>query len=184
MQRFLASFLGLIVIFMSGCSVHSSNQQFTHTPQVYNSNNDAIGAIISQKTSKSVRPQRTLSRGKTHSSLRKQYSKWEGTPYSFGGTSRKGIDCSALVMHVYNEAFGASLPRTTAQQVKVGQSVSQSRMKVGDLVFFKTGWNQRHVGVFMGGNEFLHASVSNGVTVSKLSDPYWRSRYWQSRRIL
>lgn len=185
MQRFLVCFLGFFVVFMSGCSMHQQNQQFTHTPQVYSGDFDAIGAVISQRSGKAnTNFAKSVSRGKKHAYLQRQYSKWAGTPYQYGGTSRSGIDCSALMMKVYNEAFGRSLPRTTAQQVKLGKAVSQKRLKVGDLVFFKTGRNQRHVGVFMGGDQFLHASVSSGVIVSRLADPYWRSRYWQSRRIL
>ena len=177
MRRVVVGFLAFCVIFLSGCSVHQPNMQFSHAPQVYSGDIDQIGAVIQQRSKK-------VSRGKTHSYLQRQYSKWAGTPYQFGGSSKKGIDCSALMVQVYKDAFGQPLPRTTAQQVKIGKSIAKSRLKVGDLVFFKTGRNQRHVGVYMGKNEFFHASVSNGVTVSQLTDPYWRSRYWQSRRIL
>ena len=88
------------------------------------------------------------------------------------------------MVHIFQDAFAKPLPRTTAEQVKVGNKVAKGRLQAGDLVFFKTGWNRRHVGVFVGDDRFLHASVSNGVVYSSLDDPYWRSRYWQSRRIL
>ena len=121
---------------------------------------------------------------KLQSTLQHEYAKWAGTPYQLGGTGRRGIDCSALMKQVFSTAFNKSLPRTTAQQVKVGASISKNKLQVGDLIFFKTGYNQRHVGVFMGDDAFFHASVSKGVTFSRLNDEYWRSRYWQSRRVL
>lgn len=165
--------LGTCLLLFAGCSVHKPGAQFAQ-PQVYTSSDFA--QLSTQNLSESDQ--------NLYRNLKRQYSKWAGTPYEFGGHNRRGIDCSALMVEVFKGAFKQSLPRTTAQQVKVGDRVSPTQMKVGDLVFFKTGSNQRHVGVFMGASQFLHASVSNGVTFSRLDDPYWRSRYWQSRRIL
>ena len=161
------------LLLFSGCSLHKPGAQFAQ-PQVYTSSDFA--ELSTQNLSESDR--------NLYQNLQRQYSKWAGTPYEFGGHNRQGIDCSALMVEVFKGAFKQSLPRTTAQQVKVGERVSATQMKVGDLVFFKTGYDQRHVGVFMGASQFLHASVSNGVTFGRLDDPYWRSRYWQSRRIL
>ena len=116
--------------------------------------------------------------------LRNEYTYWKGTPYRLGGVTRKGIDCSALVQAVYKNSFKISLPRTTKWQVKLGYFVNRNALKVADLVFFKTGWDVRHVGIYLGDNQFLHASASKGVKISFLDNVYWKSKYWQSRRII
>jgi cell wall-associated NlpC family hydrolase len=116
--------------------------------------------------------------------LRKELAYWQGTPYRLGGNSKKGIDCSAFVKNVYHDSFNISLPRTTEIQVDKGYLVYKNQLKTGDLVFFKTGWNTRHVGIYIGNNEFIHASTSKGVTTSSLNNVYWKQKYWQARRIL
>ncbi|WP_428459018.1 NlpC/P60 family protein [Photobacterium makurazakiensis] len=111
------------------------------------------------------------------------YRQWKGTPYRLGGTSRQGIDCSAFVQVGYADVHNLRLPRTTSQQVKLGKWVALKEVQEGDLVFFKTGRDTRHVGIYVGESRFLHASTSQGVMISSLQNPYWRSVYWQSRRI-
>ncbi|PWI34714.1 hydrolase [Vibrio albus] len=112
-----------------------------------------------------------------------QYNKWKGTPYSFGGTEKSGIDCSAFVQVVFSEAQRMTLPRTTKAQSKLGYSISLDNIKSGDLVFFKTSYKQRHVGIYIDNQLFMHASTSKGVTISRLDNPYWASVFWQARRL-
>ncbi len=76
------------------------------------------------------------------------------------------------------------LPRTVDEQRKLGFAVKKSQLKVGDLLFFKTGWSSRHVGIYIGNNEFMHASTSQGVMISSLDNSYWKQKYWQARRLL
>lgn len=109
---------------------------------------------------------------------------WEGTPYCLGGTTRRCIDCSAFVRTVYDEVFDKALPRTTEAQVREGQPVSRSELQAGDLVFFRTGFSTRHVGIYLADGRFLHASTSLGVTTSSLNGRYWRRHYWTARRLL
>ena len=111
------------------------------------------------------------------------YDAWKGTPYRLGGASKRGIDCSAFVQVGYFNVYDKMLPRTTSELAKLGQSVTVSKAKEGDLVFFKTGYRLRHVGIYLGNSEFLHASTSQGVTISRLDNPYWRRTFWQVRRI-
>jgi len=66
----------------------------------------------------------------------------------------------------------------------MGKSISRKELKAGDLVFFKTGWLTKHVGIYIAGDKFLHASTSKGVTISYLTNAYWQSKYWKARRIL
>ena len=111
------------------------------------------------------------------------YKKWQGVPYRLGGTSFNGVDCSAFVQVAIEDGLNISLPRTTRQQVKVGVAVPYDRAQVGDLVFFKTSPNVRHVGVYIGNRQFMHASTSQGVVISRLDNPYWASKFWQFRRV-
>ena len=96
---------------------------------------------------------------------------------------RAGLDCSAFTQLAYQQVLGFTLPRTTESQASLGRPVDRYRLQHGDLVFFKTGWQQYHVGVYTGAGEFIHASTSKGVIRSRLDNVYWNSRYWQARRL-
>jgi lipoprotein Spr len=117
------------------------------------------------------------------SQLMQLHKEWKGTPYRFGGMSKRGIDCSGFVAVGFKDKFGITLPRTTDEQRIIGQSVSKSQLREGDLVFFKTGWSTRHVGIYIGNHQFLHASTSQGVMISSLNNSYWKQKYWLARRL-
>ena len=116
--------------------------------------------------------------------LREEYRHWEGTRHRLGGTGSRGIDCSGFVKAVYKDVFNIDLPRTTRAQVRQGQPVTFGKLRAGDLVFFKPPSYSRHVGIYLGGSEFVHASKNNGVTLSKIDRHYWGKYYWTARRIL
>jgi LysM repeat protein len=106
-----------------------------------------------------------------------------GTPYVFGGTSSRGIDCSAFVMRVFG-LNGIKLPRTADVQYKMGTRVPRGHESAGDLVFFSTYCaGASHVGIYLGAGEFIHASSSRGVTISNLNDSYFRGKYLGAKRI-
>ncbi|RHW39958.1 peptidase [Lysinibacillus yapensis] len=106
-----------------------------------------------------------------------------GVPYSWGGTTTNGFDCSGFVQRVYKD-LGINLSRTTKTQYKEGSAVSKSNLETGDLVFFNTfGSGVSHVGIYVGNGDFVHASSSKGVTVSGLNEPYWANRYIGARQI-
>jgi probable lipoprotein NlpC len=132
-----------------------------------------------------VQPDRadTPSAAQARTALVDFYGRWEGTPYRIGGSSRNGMDCSAFVQAAYRDLFAVELPRTTTRQARRGQRVRRTRLQSGDLVFFKTGWFERHVGIYVGEGAFIHASTSQGVTRSSLANPYWSKRYWKSVRV-
>ncbi|HSH56329.1 MAG TPA: NlpC/P60 family protein, partial [Halomonas sp.] len=95
-----------------------------------------------------------------------QHERWAGTPYRLGGTSRHGVDCSALVQNIFAETFQLLLPRTTSEQLSEGRPVSRDELAPGDLVFFRPPGVYRHVGIYIGEGRFLHASSSRGVMIS------------------
>ncbi|WP_415894068.1 NlpC/P60 family protein [Neptuniibacter sp. PT8_73] len=111
-----------------------------------------------------------------------QYNSWAGTPYRLGGNTRSGIDCSAFTQVTFRDQFGVDIPRTTRDQLGSGSNVSKGQLKAGDLVFFQTGYKQRHVGIYVQEGQFLHASTSKGVIISRLDNPYWQKHYWTARR--
>lgn len=112
------------------------------------------------------------------------YRQWHGTPYRLGGMSKSGVDCSGFATLLYQNVFQQTIPRTTAQQISNGDVINRSQLQYGDLVFFKTSKKVRHVGVYVGNQEFVHASTSKGVMKSRLDNPYWKKTYIASRRYL
>lgn len=112
------------------------------------------------------------------------YSNWKGVKYRYGGNSKNGIDCSALIQKAYKNSFNISLPRTTTLQSKVGKTIRKSQLKSGDLIFFKTGKKSKHVGIYMENGKFFHASTKKGVTISRLDNSYFKRHYWKSTRVI
>ncbi|MGI6119601.1 MAG: NlpC/P60 family protein [Desulfosporosinus sp.] len=125
-----------------------------------------------------------VSRGSSgNSSIADRTLSLQGTPYVFGGTSTKGFDCSGFTKYVYSGS-GISLPRTSYAQFSSGTAVSKSDLRPGDLVFFSTyAKGASHVGIYVGGGKFVHASTpGSGVKTSSLNDSFYSSRYLGARR--
>ena len=113
-----------------------------------------------------------------------EYRRWKGIRHRLGGTGNQGIDCSGFVKTAYKDVFNINLPRTTKAQVRQGKSVSFNELQPGDLVFFKPPNYPRHVGIFLSRSQFVHASKTKGVTISKIDAHYWGKYYWTARRII
>lgn len=116
--------------------------------------------------------------------------KFMGTPYKFGASTSttKVFDCSSFMKYIFKK-YGVTLPRTSAQQSKVGVAVSKSNLRAGDLVFFSsgsrsTGKNVTHVAVYMGSGKILHTYGKPGVTISNLNSTFWKKAYVKARRVL
>lgn len=117
-------------------------------------------------------------------SLEQAHRDWRGTPYVLGGASKSGVDCSRFVNIVFDRYFGVELPTNTRTQLNAGSGIPRNALRSADLVFFRTGRQTLHVGIIVEGDDFLHASTSQGVMISSLSESYWSSRYLAARRVM
>ncbi len=114
-----------------------------------------------------------------------------GTPYKYGGTTRTGMDCSALLINSFR-AINVSLPRSSEAQSKVGKEVKPKELAPGDLVFFATGKKKKqitHVGLVTDVKakdnvKFIHASTSLGVVETNLFSDYYQKRFRVAKRVL
>ncbi len=120
----------------------------------------------------------------TKQKLETQYSLYQGVKYKYGGSDKRGFDCSGFTQKVYRDAFHFNLPRTTEEMSELGKKVSKQKLIPGDLVFFRPSRKYKHVGIFIGDNMFIHSSTTKGVTKSKLDNEYWEKKYKYSKRIL
>ena len=107
-----------------------------------------------------------------------------GAPYRNGGSDPAGFDCSGFTQYVYSQ-FGVALPREVREQFQAGKSIDPNSLSPGDLLFFSTvAPGASHVGIAIGGDEFVHAPSSTGVVrVERLSSSYWSPRYVGARRV-
>jgi lipoprotein Spr len=121
----------------------------------------------------------------TESKIREFSQGWIGTPYKLGGTTHEGIDCSALTQKLYLEVFNVELPRRVVDQRVEGLQVHRDSMQAGDLVVFRGSlFGRPHIGVYISKDDFLHASSSKGVTISNLSEHYWKRKFRFGRRLI
>ncbi len=109
---------------------------------------------------------------------------WIGTPYRFGGSSRKGIDCSAFTKEIYSKVFNTVIQRNSREIFSMTTPVNREDLKEGDLVFFKIKSRSiTHVGVYLGNNRFAHASTTRGVSLSSLDEPYYKRYFYKGGRL-
>ena len=108
-----------------------------------------------------------------------------GAPYRNGGSDPSGFDCSGFVRYVFSQ-HGVTVPRTVTDLFRAGRQVSGNQVEPGDLVFFSTvAPGASHVGIALGGDQFVHAPSSTGeVRVERMSAPYWATRFVGARRVL
>ncbi|MEH2920116.1 bifunctional murein DD-endopeptidase/murein LD-carboxypeptidase [Samsonia erythrinae] len=168
-----------VAMMLSACG---SNSAYHHKPQTdMRAVNDKDGLLLQASQDEFEALVRNVD---IKSKLLNQYASWKGVRYRLGGDSRRGIDCSAFVQRTFREQFGMDLPRSTYEQQEMGQKVQRNKLRVGDLVLFRAGSTGRHVGIYLGNDQFVHASTSSGVMISSMTEGYWSKRYQEGRRVL
>ncbi|WP_299223143.1 C40 family peptidase [uncultured Aquimarina sp.] len=145
---------------------------------------------VTQRTKNtSSKKARVNPKGKKIKSIINYAKTFEGTRYKYGGTTKKGMDCSGLVYTSFKKGE-VVLPRTSRAMATQGNKISLKNVEIGDLLFFKTNKNKNvinHVGLVVATGkriEFIHASTSKGVTISSLEERYWNKCFAGIRRIL
>lgn len=109
---------------------------------------------------------------------------WWATRYRYGGTDKKGIDCSSFTGKLQQEVYNNTMPRTAREQYQVCEKVETENLQEGDLVFFNTRGGVSHVGVYLGNQCFVHSSTNSGVTISSLTENYYSKRYIGGGRVV
>jgi cell wall-associated NlpC family hydrolase len=191
----------LVVLLLSGCHNNKGlahNFQAQHkvmlSSDLATTQDDSTVTIQAKKpatTKKTTSKQastkkkqlKQVSASQAKAALMAQYKEWKHVRYRLGGTSKHGIDCSGFAQTTFASKFDVQLPRDTSRQANVGKTVTKKSLRVGDLVFFRIGHNTRHVGIYLGDQQFLHASTSKGVIISQLNNSYWNKHYWKGVRV-
>ncbi|MCP1065230.1 bifunctional murein DD-endopeptidase/murein LD-carboxypeptidase [Serratia symbiotica] len=167
-------------IMLCACStIHTSH--LTNVQTAMHTVNDQDSLFLQASQSKFEAMVRNVD---VKSKIMDQYVAWKGVRYRLGGETKRGIDCSAFVQRTFREQFGMELPRSTYGQADVGKKIQRTKLRPGDLVLFRAGSTGHHVGIYLGNDRFVHASSSNGVMISTLTDNYWNKRFHQARRVL
>ena len=187
----------LLLLFLSGCGIVESTAvlpSFRVSYGVADSTKtvDTLSAVEEPSRSADLQPSTSTSpryvSAQEASMLPKvvRASKaYLGVPYRFGGTTRSGLDCSGFIWKVQRDMGNSSASRASSSDIYLqGITISRRNLQEGDLCFFgPSGRRVNHVGIYVGNNEFIHASSSRGVMISSLNDSYWAPRIVGFKRI-
>jgi len=183
-----------LIIVLSGCSrSYRSNAYYNHAAQQQHQKQQIQQAKINAQAAQQASYQK---HNPNHSSQRAQSNVLSsqqqvrnriaqiahstiGAPYKWGGNNpQQGFDCSGLMSYVHKNALGINIPRTAAQQRDQSRTISYAQLQPGDMLFFKTGRNANHVGVYIGNRKFVHAATgSKQVRIASMDSSYWHKRF-------
>ncbi|TAE55071.1 MAG: NlpC/P60 family protein [Bacteroidetes bacterium] len=171
--KLLFPFLFSTLLLAVACSPQRTLQKYNHVTKEKPAAGDPVARVEDADPTSASKALRTV--------LQTAIS-YEGTPYKFGGTTRKGMDCSGLVYTSF-QSVNKTLPRTSADMASAGKELKKSEIRPGNLVFFSTGSSSRinHVGLVTrvkdGDIEFIHSSTKRGVVRNWLSEEYYTKCY-------
>ena len=168
-SRYVKSICFFFLVLLSSCHVTKVPQT---VPASVKSVSCALGIHVSNKD---------------YFPLYLEISSWIGVPYKYGGITRKGVDCSGLVLNVYREVYGVVLSRSSEQMMQQDcRELSRQQLRGGDLVFFATTKNKKkinHVGIYLKDNLFVHSTTSRGVILNSLDENYYRKTWVGAGRV-
>ncbi|MBL0146373.1 MAG: C40 family peptidase [Chitinophagaceae bacterium] len=113
----------------------------------------------------------------TNTKLLNFIDEWWATRYRYGGTTKKGIDCSSLTGTLLRDVYGVTVPRTAREQYRISTKLKREELAEGDFVFFNTRGGVSHVGIYLTNGYFVHSSVHSGVVISSLDESYYSKKY-------
>lgn len=159
-------------------------------PSCHSSTGSTARQVNSRPTSKPEgkkhKPDTPAATSRMGKALISEARKWIGTPYVYGGHSRKGTDCSGFLMEVFRECAGISLPRSSRDQQSYCHPIDREYLAIGDLIFFSSkssGGRVSHVGMYIGEGRMIHASSSRGVVEDDLTSQYYVTYYRGAGRV-
>lgn len=171
---------------MSSCSVTRTPVHRIYFPETVDEGRSvALDRLADDLTQKLLIP---LDATQDNLGLYAFVADWIGTPYRFGGSTDRGTDCSGFVHSLMGEVYKLSVPRSSsASLMATTKRVDKKNLKEGDLVFFninnRRGGRASHVGIYLKGDKFVHATTQNGVIISSLNEPYYRRTYIGAGRL-
>lgn len=167
-MKLLWTFLVISVFFVFGCKAKHR-------------------ATLSKSKSIEEKYSRLLGINKENILNKKLYSfvdEWYGTPYKYGGKTKKGIDCSGFVQVLFKEIYGKEVEGSSLNIYTKCNPVSKEELTEGDLVFFKIdSKNVSHIGIYLQNNKFVHATTKAGVMINDLNEEYYRKYFAGSGKL-
>jgi len=187
MIRFLTL---LLIVFITGCSIRPYPQYTRSRPVPSRKENKGFQRKQNERKF-SDNSKDDLQKGfDKQQDLRTRFAmevqRFMGAPYVWGGASPAGTDCSGLVRTVFRRALGIDLPHSAQQLYEYGRPVAKEELQLGDLVFFREPYGSKisHVGIYLDQGQFVHASLSAGVTLSDINSSWYSRIYIGARRVL
>lgn len=179
-------FTSLTALLAAFCMLFSASAQADDLEKLLNQRRQVLNQF--QDGGQPVQPVRTHSQAPDNTDdLIRSAMGLLGVAYRYGGTSAStGFDCSGFMQHIFRRSMGLNLPRTSAEQAKMGYHVSRSELQAGDMVFFRTmgGGRISHVGLYIGNDRFIHAPrTGKNIEITSLSHKYWGAKYAFGRRV-
>lgn len=164
-----------LLLLLASCGSHKKTARRTEsTPvEVYRKDSDRNGKDAAETVNK------------YGDKLVAEARRWIGTPYKYGGETRKGTDCSGMIMVIYRDVAGIKIPRNSGKQQEYCALIPKRDLAPGDLVFFTSSkrGHVSHVGMYAGRGRFIHASSSRGVMMNSLDEDYYIRHYHSAGRV-
>lgn len=179
----------ITIISFSSCKSSKQPKRTTSTKIITKKSKDTNKKVTSSKT-KIVKSETNYSSNSKSNNIIDYAKQFKGVRYKWGGTTKSGMDCSGLVYESF-KAYDILLPRSSKDIAKKGSKITLKHVKKGDLLFFKTNKRKNtinHVGLIVAIRdndiEFIHATTSRGVIISRLNETYWLNAFSEARRVL